>query len=145
MNQYTVIFKQGDFEMKMYSIISGKVAIYTNYGKVEIIDETEFMQYLDDNHDKAIAIIKTLSSRLRGLTLDYMEACGTIAEICNEKTEEKKGGLWDRVKKFAELGQQYANAYNELQSAQPSAYEYIEKTYAEYGKNPASVIMNRRK
>lgn len=177
----TVIFKQGEFEMKMYNIISGKVAIYTGYGtenekllaemvpgqffgemgvvdgmprsatavaaedtQVEVIEQSEFMQYLDENHDKAIAIIKTLSSRLRGLTLDYMEACGTIAEIYKEKPAEKKGGLWDKMKKFAELGQEYADAYNNLQSSEPSTLECIEKAYEEYGRNPFSIIFHKK-
>ena len=174
----TVIFKQGDVELKMYDIISGKVGIYANYKKKDekllaemlpgsffgemglidmlprsatavaledsetrVIDQNEVQQYLEENPEKAMIIIKTLSKRLRGLTLDYMDACSTIAKVCKEKApEEKKGKLWDRMLGFAEKTRSVEDAYNDSLSKEPSLAEYMEEIYGEFGMNPYSII-----
>ena len=174
----TVIFKQGDVELKMYDIISGKVGIFADYGKKDekllaemtpgkffgemglidilprsatavaledtettVIDQNEALQYLDDHPEKAMAIIKTLSTRLRGLTLDYMDACNTIAKFCKESNpEQKKGKLWDKMASFAAIGQNYADAYNESLGKQPYLQECMEEVYGDFGMNPFSVL-----
>lgn len=174
----TVIFKQGDVELKMYDIVSGKVGIYANYKKKDekllaemlpgsffgemglidmlprsatavaledsetrVIDQNEVQQYLSEHPEKAMIIIKTLSKRLRGLTLDYMDACNTIARVCNDsKPEQKKGKLWERMFEFAEKTRSVEDAYNDSLSKEPSLAEYMEELYGEFGMNPYSII-----
>lgn len=83
-------------------------AVANEWTEIESISKDEFNGFVAANPTIAIAIMKNLSSRLRGLTTDYMDACKTLAEVMeSEDGKSKKGGLWDKIKKFAQV---YAEA-----------------------------------
>lgn len=80
-----------------------------------LISEEEFAAYMQDNSEVALKIMKTLSNRLRTLTSDFMEACGTIAESLEEDEKRKSKTLMGRLKKFAQL---YNESCQELAMAE---------------------------
>lgn len=137
-----VIFKEGDFELCMYDIYSGKVGIYANYGtpaqkllttlaaedffgemglidafprsatavaledaQVAVIDDDNFNTYFKERPAKIVLIMQHMSARMRELTKDYMEACGTIAEYleAEEQNQPKSESLLGRMKKFVDV------------------------------------------
>ena len=69
------------------------------------IDHVGFGEYFKDKPSEVIAILQHMSSRMRDLTHDYMEACHTIDEYLalEEKNEPKPQGLIDRMKKFVNV------------------------------------------
>ncbi|MBP3894591.1 MAG: Crp/Fnr family transcriptional regulator [Atopobiaceae bacterium] len=107
-----VIFKEGEFALSMYEIVSGSVGIYANYGTsssrmlaalregeffgemglaecyprsatavaledgtaLDEIDADEFSSYFRDKPDTVLAILRTLSARLRETNARYLEA-----------------------------------------------------------------------
>ena len=69
------------------------------------IDHVGFGEYFKDKPSEVIAILQHMSSRMRDLTHDYMEACHTIDEYLalEEKNEPKPQSLIDRMKKFVNV------------------------------------------
>lgn len=70
--------------------------------KLEIITADSFSEYVGSNPDKMLVIMKQMSSRIRGLTADYLDACKTVAEMqeAEEKGSEKPKGLIAKIKKY---------------------------------------------
>ena len=66
------------------------------------IDNVAFGEYFEDKPAKVMKILQNLSSRMRSLTQDYMDACHTISEYleAEDKGEEKSEDLISRMKKF---------------------------------------------
>ena len=71
------------------------------------IDNREFGAYFKDKPAEVLVVISHMSSRIRDLTHDYMEACRTIEEYleAEEKNQPKSQNLIDRMKKFVKVSQ----------------------------------------
>ena len=70
--------------------------------ELTVIAKTDFEDYCKKNPEKTILIMKNMSSRIRDLTQDYLEACHTIAESmeAEQKGEKKSTSLLNRLKRF---------------------------------------------
>jgi CRP-like cAMP-binding protein len=70
--------------------------------ELTVIAKTDFEAYCKNNPEKTILIMKNMSSRIRDLTQDYLEACHTIAESmeAEQKGEKKSTSLLNRLKRF---------------------------------------------
>ena len=70
--------------------------------ELKVIAKADFEDYCKNNPEKTVLIMKNMSSRIRDLTQNYLEACRTIAESmeAEQKGEKKSTGLLDRLKKF---------------------------------------------
>ena len=70
--------------------------------RVEVINKECFGAFLQENPTKVLVIMQHMSHRLRSLTKDYVEVCGTVAEaVETEKSgKEKSEGLQTKMKKF---------------------------------------------
>lgn len=69
---------------------------------LEVIRKDNIAQYFIGKPDMLMNIMRTMSSRIRSLTTDYMEACRAIAEAAEaaKKNQEKSSGLKARLSKF---------------------------------------------
>ena len=67
-----------------------------------VIAKADFEEYCKNNPEKTILIMKNMSTRIRDLTRDYLEACHTIAESLEteKKGEKLSAGLLNRLKKY---------------------------------------------
>lgn len=100
----------------------------TQVNQIGILD---FADYFRENPESVVQVIKQLTGRLRELTVDYMEACATIAQINNltnipevakaienadndEKKKKKSRGLRKCIKKFAAVYKEYDDAMMEF-------------------------------
>ena len=104
--------------------------------------------FFEKNPDKSVEIMKHLSSRLRALTVDYMEACHTLAEIeeimtapevskAIEKAEKKKNGFGIKkaIMKFAQIYKEYDDTigkYYQSEHADPSMFMDYFNHYSSY-------------
>ena len=72
---------------------------------VAVIDNVTFGEYFQDKPAKIVLVMQHLSSRIRDLTRDYMEACLTIDEYlqAEEKGEPKSESLLSRMKRFVNI------------------------------------------
>ena len=70
--------------------------------RVEIINKECFGAFLEESPTKVLVIMQHMSHRLRNLTKDYVEVCGTVAEAVEmeESGKEKSEGLQEKMKKF---------------------------------------------
>ena len=70
--------------------------------ELTVIAKSDFEDYCKNNPEKTILIMKNMSSRIRDLTRDYLEACHTIAETIEveQKGEKKSINLLNRLRKF---------------------------------------------
>lgn len=80
-----------------------------------IVSESEFADYLQQNPETALKIMRTLSTRVRGLTADFMEACGVIAEALEADEKKKSKSLLGRLKKFADVYMESCKALSEME------------------------------
>lgn len=76
--------------------------------KVAMITREAFGSFLQERPAKVLMIMQHMSHRLRDLTKDYMEVCGTVAETINaEKNNEAKNEeLLKKQKKFSDIYQE---------------------------------------
>lgn len=76
--------------------------------KVEIITGEAFGSFLQERPAKVLMIMQHMSQRIRDLTKDYLEVCGTVAEaVDTEKTgKAKSDGLLEKLKKFNDIYQE---------------------------------------
>ena len=70
--------------------------------ELSVIAKADFEEYCKNNPEKTVLIMKNMSSRIRNLTRDYLEACHTIAESmeAEQKGEKKSTSLLNRLKRF---------------------------------------------
>lgn len=70
--------------------------------RVLVITEETFSDYLQENPEKVIKIMQQMSSRIRALTQDYLEACRAVSEaVESEKNgSEKSGWFRSNMKRF---------------------------------------------
>ena len=69
------------------------------------ISTSDLQEYFNDRPEKIVEIMRGLSRRLRELTDDYQEVCGSIGEW-KESEDSGKGkasGLLESIKKFAAI------------------------------------------
>lgn len=73
--------------------------------RVEVINEERLGDYLRQRPTKVLVIMQHMSHRLRNLTRDYMEVCGTVAEAveAEKNGKEKSEGLQKKMKKFNDV------------------------------------------
>jgi len=72
-----------------------------NNTKIQRIAAADFPKYMQEKPAKVIMIMQHLSSRLRKLTEDYMEACRAVSEAENtENAGDKKAWLKEDLKRF---------------------------------------------
>lgn len=101
-------------------------AVVIDEATLLVVENDSFDQFIQDNPYIAFDIMKGLSSRLRAVTVDYLDACKTIAEIMDETVKPKKEGLWEKIKKYAKI---YAEASAEAyalydENGEPKPYYY---------------------
>lgn len=71
---------------------------------VGVVTADKFVDYVKERPAKVLEIMFSMSSRLRELSGDYMEACRTISALnSGEKEKGKLDWLKDSVKKFAKF------------------------------------------
>lgn len=78
-----------------------------------VVSAESFADYVKESPNKMLEIMSNLSLRLRELTVEYMEACRTIAEIEAGGVKGKDGWLMTHIKKFAAAYDEGMVAYNE--------------------------------
>lgn len=66
---------------------------------LEIIGNN-MIEFLKEYPEKAVSIMSHMSARLRGLTEDYISACGTIREMEQSENEKRSEGLIARIKRY---------------------------------------------
>lgn len=73
--------------------------------KVELITGEDFGTFLQDRPGTVLMIMQHMSQRIRDLTKDYLEACGTVAEAVDteKNNKEKSKGLLNKLKKFHDI------------------------------------------
>lgn len=83
--------------------------------KVEIINSEVFGTFLQERPAKVLMIMQQMSNRIRDLTNDYLEVCGTVAEAVNaEKVGKAKSeGLLKKLKKFNDIYRKSVQAHGE--------------------------------
>lgn len=69
---------------------------------VTMIDNVGFGQYFKDKPAKIVRILQHLSTRIRNLTDEYMDACITISQYMDaqEKGEELSDALVNKMKEY---------------------------------------------
>ena len=67
------------------------------------ISADELSQYFEEKPQKVLQIMQYMSSRMRELSNDYLDACDTIRDYLesNKEIEEKSPSLFERMKRFA--------------------------------------------
>ena len=73
--------------------------------EAEVIPAAEMREYFSSRPELVINIMRGLTRRIRELTADYQEACGTVGawKKETERGEEKSLGLLSAIKRFAAL------------------------------------------
>lgn len=82
------------------------VALESNT-RVQLISEAMFGQFLQDRPAKVMMIMMHLSSRIRGLTKDYMAVCRLAAGAAEAAEEKKENEYWSNA-----VVDYYLDAYN---------------------------------
>lgn len=67
------------------------------------ISDSELSGFFAENPEQVEAVMRHLSSRLRALTEDYREACGTVAEMNRSQAGQWGAELAAKVKRFAKV------------------------------------------
>ena len=77
--------------------------------EVSIINGENFDEFFRRNPKKVYKIMEQMSARLRSLTADYVDACGTIAEYLKaEETDTPRStSLLQKMKKYVGVYNQY--------------------------------------
>ena len=88
---------------------SATAVVLDNNTELRVVSEADFASFLEEKPAKVISIIQHLSSRLRDLTKDYMDACKAVSDAMDheEKNQDSKGG-WLR-----ESMNRFINDYSE--------------------------------
>lgn len=82
---------------------SATAVVLDDNTELRVVSEADFASYMEEKPVKVISIIQHLSSRLRDLTRDYMDACKAVSEAMDheEKNDGSKGGwLRDSMGRF---------------------------------------------
>lgn len=135
-----IISNEGDFELWMYYIVSGKVGIYGGYNtehrvvlsvnercsffgelgfleslprygtsvaledtEVEIITHDNFTEFFNAKPQRIMAIMSSLSAKVRDMYRLYMSSCNTIDEYleAEQSGKKKSQGLMKRMHMFS--------------------------------------------
>ena len=82
---------------------SATAVVQADDTELEIISESTFGSYLEENPEKVLAIMQHMSHRIRVLTTDYMHACRAVKEMAEaeETGQEKSSWFYDKLKKFS--------------------------------------------
>lgn len=85
------------------------------------VTEDTFFEFVEMRPQTAVAIMKNLSKRLRGLTIDYTEACRSIALLdeAEKQGKPKSKGLIASLKRFADYYNESVKTYDEMQEQLP--------------------------
>lgn len=94
-------------------------AVALSDAEAEEISTADLQEYFGSRPEKIIEIMRGMSRRLRELTADYREVCGTISAWRNaaESGKGKEIGLLATLKRFADIYSEsmkhaYANGYS---------------------------------
>jgi len=70
--------------------------------RAEVVTRETFSCYLKERPERVIAVMQSMSKRIRELTADYMEACRAVKEAVEteESGEEKSGWFKDTAGRF---------------------------------------------
>ena len=87
---------------------SATAVVMENDTQAEMITAEGFADYFRSNPEKILTVMKHMSSRIRNLTGDYLNACRAVAEYEEAAATGKKSSwLKEHVKKFL---QDYSDA-----------------------------------
>lgn len=60
---------------------------------LQIVDVDSFTSYFREKPEKVLDLMRHMSGRIRGLILDYLDACRAVAEV-NEAAQSGKRSSW---------------------------------------------------
>ena len=77
-------------------------AVALSDGEAAEIDFADLRGYLAEQPERVLEIMRGISSRVRELTDDYLDACGTIRELdrCRRESAKQDKSLLGRIKRF---------------------------------------------
>lgn len=84
------------------------------------ISSQELSQFFTEDTQRILSMMRHLSGRVRSLTKDYQEACGTVAQM-NRKGERPEG-LAAKIRRFAK---EYFSSLTEDKAPEPSKNEEV--------------------
>ncbi|MBQ3132407.1 MAG: cyclic nucleotide-binding domain-containing protein [Clostridia bacterium] len=72
--------------------------------RAEVVTRETFSGYLEERPERVIAVMQSMSKRIRTLTEDYLDACRAVTEAVNagESGEEKSIWFKDTAGRFVE-------------------------------------------
>ena len=88
------------------------------------VSTADLQQYFGKQPEKLMEIMRGMSRRLRELTADYQEVCGTLGEWkeTTEQGKKKSSGLLAAIKKFADAYAESVKYMNENGIAMYNGY-----------------------
>lgn len=92
---------------------SATAVALTSDTKVRVITPESFQTYFQERPAKVLLIMQNMSRRIRGLTVDYLDACRTVAKSAETEKAgaEISGDLQTDLEKLSRIYQQSENAH----------------------------------
>lgn len=78
--------------------------------EAEFIDGNNLSDYFKNDPEKVVEILINMTSRLRELSGEYVEACSAISDFVKAE-KSKKQGLWEKIKDLLVGGEGYGDVY----------------------------------
>lgn len=78
--------------------------------ELDIIDGDALGAYFKNEPEKVMEILINMTSRLRQLSNDYVDACDTISEYV-AAGKQKKQSLWSKIANLISGGEEYGELY----------------------------------
>lgn len=95
--------------------------------KIETITREAFGSYLQACPTRVLMVMQHMSHRLRDLTKEYMEVCGTVAETikAEDSNKQKDEELQNKMKKFSEIYWNSVQGDVERKTAENAAFRRL--------------------
>lgn len=77
--------------------------------ELEVIDDTEFEDYLHSHAEELFRILDAIAVRTRELTKDYDQVCADLSEFAKAEGLEVEQSLMKRLLAFAMIGKKHAD------------------------------------
>lgn len=90
---------------------SATAVALTSDTKVRVITPESFQTYFQERPAKVLLIMQNMSRRIRELTVDYLEACRTVANSVEAENAEIGGDLQTDLEKLSRIYQQSEKAH----------------------------------
>lgn len=93
----------GEMSLADGSTRSATVAALEDGTTLREIGERDFVQFFAQDPERVMAILRNLSGRLRGLTVDYLKACQTLKELSDADGEALSEEIRERVERYGRI------------------------------------------